>query len=1444
MAKTLQTNRPYVLPGTYIGEDIQPGSVNVAPETRVPTYVGKGSSYRLVKNSGLVRGYIYDAPLEFTASSPWTSQLPTVATGNKDTAVLVDAGGIEVLKDQWRFNADKTAVIVSDSAYNPASTYALSYQGNDANVPDAVPVPDLRLLTAIGTQQDQNQYKRNIDFAIDVVTEAPVPTVDADGVVIHHTNSDFAFSGLTHVGTGLGGVALDPYATFEHKYTRGYRLTVVSVSGTQVTFSWSATPLATGNASLPAVPLVPSLPAPQLVVDSANPQTLVIALELGIRLNIDFGPGAFVVGDTYSFVAMGPSMLENASAQLNTNQFAETSQVVASLDNTGVGGLTANGDEFSGSANVTFKAQVTAVDSGTVSGTLPDAHLVFGSAPIDGAWLRVSNGRAGAAKAQATFEFDNDSIQTVVGSTLVTEPVTPAVAATGVIDFVGAPTSVPDDGTTITIEDGVRTVAFEFDSDALLSNPGATRVLVGANSAETAANLATAISSSSLRITATDVTASNGGLGRLTLVNQVAGVQGNAAIVVSGAGVTATGMTGGIDAVSELAGTITNFVSTFNAADLGIIAVVDSSDSSKVNLRHGARLQVPSNPVDGTTFAVSVGGVSKTFTFKTTAVDPTDIAIDASATLTIAAAATVVSGQLPVLVRPSAYSLVVAPTTARNVTILSSLAVVPSVIDDANAENNGNVAIVTGSLAGVTVTGFSGGADATTSPDRVTVAWATSGDAFASGTAVLQDGVLSTLYRGVKIGLSRPAAAAAVASVILSANPADGSTVVVPDGILPTGKTFEFDNNSAVVAGRTAVAIGPTAAATAANLAAAIATSGLQLTASVSGSSVSLTHKKNGAGPDNAYNTPVTSTGAGITVIGFAGGRSNYAVGDTFTFVAKAPRQVSLALDDRITHLTVTQSGSQSDAGFVSFTYEANTPEGGFGELAATTANGGYISLPGQIQLVVRNASRFTVGDRFTVEHVNNGQIIWSLNAKANQTFAQADVHTDRNGSVTGKFGALYITLGNVPLDGTLNVTLGGLPFTAYRQVAGSSILVLNTTDVTTVAAGLAVAYVYRGNEPAIGSTYYVSGQYKRPASYYNTPFLFTGLEEALAFLAPVTADNDLAIAAMLAFGQNQSPLAISVVQVRDADEDGAFSDADIDAALAGAKDAVYTTDLAPLRLQKYLSKFLAHNVGSCDPFEKREQMFYYGAAAGTPIGDVDTTGSLISIAKSTLQVFGPSYAHGTRVMVAPRTAKKTITLSDNTTLQVTLDGSFVAGAVAACVAGMPTYSQTLLKTQLLGFDSIETFGNSQNLLLGAAGLIFFSDSGSGVYVFEEDQTVDKYDAEFSEILPMRTKQDVTRIVRREMDKSVIGMVPNTRGDAKATIASKLMQVLIGLVNTGVIPPYQDDAGNARQINSSDVEVFVDSTDPTKYNFLYGFFTRFAIKRLFGLYVTNKTVKG
>lgn len=1443
MAQTLQTNRPYVLPGTYIGEDIQPGSVNVAPETRVPAFVGKGSAYRLVKNSALTRGYIYDAPLAFSLSSPWTASLPTVATGNKDTAVLVDSTGIEVLKDQWYFNSDKTGVIISDSAYNPASVYSISYQGNDVNVPDAVPEADLRLLTAIGSQMDQGQYKRNIDFILDVATEAPIPAVDANGDVVKHTNSTFAFS---PVAPANSLVSLDQYATFEHAYNRAYSLTVTAVSGTTATLAWTATPVSAGNASLPAVPLAPSVAAPTIVIDTANAQTLIATLELGIRVKFAATPGAYTVGATYSFTAYGPSLIENSSAQLNSNQYPEATPVVKALDNTGVGSLVADASTFSGSSNLAVKAQITAVDSGAVSGTLPVASITFGQAPVDGSTVTISNGRATYAKVETVFEFDNDSVQTTPGSTLVVEPMSTAVASTGSVTLTGLATDVPADGTTVTITDGVRTVVFEFDSDTVLSNPGATRVIVGttsgSESAETAANLATAIASSTLRITPTDVSATNGGIGKVDLLSQVPGTIGNAAIVVSGTGVTVVGMLGGVNAVANTTGTIANFVNAVNTADMGVIASVDASNPLKVNLTHGAKLALATNPAAGTSVVVKVGAVTKTFKFVTTAVDATDIAIAASATLTAAAAAVVFAAQLPVLTFAAPYSVTLAPISDRNIAVTSSLPVTNTVIDDPDALNNGNVALTGTGLTGITLTGFAGGADASVSPDRVTVAWGTAGDEFVSGVSVLEDGVKSVIFRGIAISLSTAAAAAALGAINLTSNPADGATVTIPDGIMTNGVTFEFDNNSAVASNHVAVAIGGTAAASAANLAAAIAVSGLQVTAVVTGATVSVTHKKNGPGPSGVYNTPILASGVGIVVVGLAGGRSNYAVGDTFTFTAKAARQISLALDDRTTNLTVTQVGSLTDPTFVGFAYEANTPEGGFGEAGASGL--GYVNLPGQIQLAVRNLGRFAVGDRFSVVHVNNGRIFWSLNTKATQTFSPSDVHVDRNGSVTGRYGALYVSLANVPLAGTLSLTLGGAPFTAFTQLANSTIIVLTIVDASVLAPGLSVAYIHQGNEPGIGATYYISGHYKRSLGYYNTPFLFYDRSSALAFLAPVTADNDLAIAVNLAFDQNQPPLAVSVVQVRDADEDGAFSDADIDAALAGVKDVSYITDLAPLRLQKYLSKFLAFNVTAADPFEKRMFEFYYGAAAGTPIGDSDTVGSLVATAKNTLQVFGPSYAHGTRVMVAPRVAKKTITLSDNTVTQVTLDGSFIAAAVAASVAGMPTYSQTLLKTQLLGFDYVETFGASQNLVLGAAGLIFFADAGAGVYTFEEDQTVDTYAAEFHEILPMRQKQDVTRIVRRELDNSVIGMVPNTRGDATSTIASKLMLVLNGLVNTGVLPPYQDEAGNTRQINSSDVDVFVDATDPTKYNFLYGFFTRFAIKRLFGLYVTNKSVKG
>lgn len=1455
MSDVLQTNRAYTLPGTYIGEDIQPGGVSISPETRVATFVGRGSNYIQVKNSGLTRGYVSNAALKFSLSSPFTSVLKTIASGLTDSAVLVDGTGIEVRKDQWMFTSDNTGVIVADAAYNPASTYFLSYQGADAGLGDDIPTADIRVISAIGSQLDQDQYKRNEDYFIDTVTLPPVAAVGADGSVIKLTNSTFEFTSIAHTGTGAGVVALDPYAAFEHAYTRSYGIRVVSITGSKTTFAWTATPISAGNASLPAVPLTAALAAPTFVVDSADVQTQTVSLELGVKLVLT---GTFVVGDVYAFTAYGPALLEVDSSILNKNQFPEVSAVVPAADNVGAGILSVDGTGFTGTTNLNFQAEVLAVDSGSVSATLPTAQIAFSAAPGDGTGFTISNGRTGVNAGVKTFEFDSNGVQAVPGSTLVTIPGVAAQQAQGVISFTGSSSESIADGSYVVVSDGVRTVTFEFDNDNVLSIPSATRVVIASGigaSANTAANLATAITNSVLRVTVVDNSAANANVGKLHLTVNAAGVAGNTQITVGqngsnpGTFLQVQGFTGGSDTSADVAGTIANTITAINAADLGIYAQLNTANASIVNLVHGARLVLATNPTAGDSFTVNVGGTATVYEFIAVAGTPANghvgIEIGAAVGDTITNVLAIVNAGTTVLAYGYAARVLFVPVAARNLTITSALPVIPSVVDDSTAMTNGNVLLVaSGALTGVALSGFSGGTDASTSPDQIHVAWASSGDEFGSGTVTLTDAASELLFRGVKLGLGGGAARPATGTISLSANPADGNTVTVGDGILVAPIVFEFDSNSTVAIGHVKVTIGATVAATIANLYSAILASTLQVTPVVHGTSVVLTAKKTGPGPSNAYNTAITSVGASIHTVGFAGGALNYAVGDRFSFTVKAARRFTMALDNRTTNLTVAQVGISGDASALNFIYDSNTPEGGFGTLSTDSSEGGYLTLPGQIRIVARNivGNRFTAGDKFSVEQVNNWKIYWSLNTKTTDAFSVNDVAVDRNGTVTGTYGAFYVSLANTPLAGSLKLTLGSKAFTDYRQIAGTAILVLALGDSTDLLPGLTVAYTYSGNEPALGTSYFISGQYKRPDSMYNVAKVFYDQASALEYLAPVTAENDLAIAVQIAFAQAQPPLAVGFVQVKDADEDGVFSPADIDAALAGAKDVYWISDLVPLRLYQFWSKFMAFNVAACDPFEKREHMLYFGAPVGTQIGDAGTQNSLVYLAKTTLQVFGKSYAHGTRILVAPRMAKKAVTLSDGSVSTVILDGSFVAAATAACVAGMPTYSQSLLKTKLMGLDYIETFGVSNNITLGGAGLIFFSDSGSGTYVFEEDQTVDTYSAEFHEILPMRTKQDVTRIVRDQMNSNVIGMVPNTRGDATATVAARLMQVLIGLVNRGITAPYQDEQGNTRSINSGDIEVYGDAADPTLYNFFYTFYTRFMIKRLYGLYQVNKNL--
>jgi hypothetical protein len=224
------------------------------------------------------------------------------------------------------------------------------------------------------------------------------------------------------------------------------------------------------------------------------------------------------------------------------------------------------------------------------------------------------------------------------------------------------------------------------------------------------------------------------------------------------------------------------------------------------------------------------------------------------------------------------------------------------------------------------------------------------------------------------------------------------------------------------------------------------------------------------------------------------------------------------------------------------------------------------------------------------------------------------------------------------------------------------------------------------------------------------------------------------------------------------------------------------------------------------------------------------------------LQVFGNSPAHGTRRIVAPTQATYGITLPDGTAATVTLDGSFVAGALAALNASFGDPGTDLLKKTLSGFATMQTYGDvntANNKILGGAGIIYFTNQGGGVFRIEEDITVDTFAPDFKLINNMNQKEYVTARVRTDLDVAVTGIVVPSAQAGVTLIKGFLIKELESLAGT-IVARYQDSNQNERPIDpDKDVKVFIDTNDPTLYHFLYSFWTRSPIKRTFGLYACN-----
>jgi hypothetical protein len=584
---------------------------------------------------------------------------------------------------------------------------------------------------------------------------------------------------------------------------------------------------------------------------------------------------------------------------------------------------------------------------------------------------------------------------------------------------------------------------------------------------------------------------------------------------------------------------------------------------------------------------------------------------------------------------------------------------------------------------------------------------------------------------------------------------------------------------------------------------------------------------------ENNNTTQVQTLSNGV-VLDFIIGAASPAVGSIWQCLAEAPQIFYTALDSRTYTMNV-GSVVLGTTSMMTGSYTTNTTEGGFGNWSVMSGpqNDGYFLLPNNISLAARNLERFASMDTFTFGLLVSGFVNWDLNAQVTDVIQTTSFLTDMNGNITGTAGQTYVILNNIPsIPSSIEViNYNTAASISFNYVVGTPYLYFTVNPNVPIK----VTYQTYGAEPDPGQTYYLSAYYLRPDSMYNNPFLCLRLIDGRAFAAPSTVDNDLYIANEIAWANN--PQAVYLVQPKNADGSGNYTIPDFSDAIVSLRAYPRATDICLINYIDALSVLLEENLVANDPFQARLNLLWVGLPIGTPIGDVNTQGSIVNYAQSTLQVAGNSAAKGTRILVGPNTATKTITLATGQTATVTLDGSFIAVAGAALVSQYTDPAQDILNVELAGLDTITLFTAEQNKILGQAQALYINGS-NGVYTWGEDYTVDP-DKTFNQINVMTQRQYVTQVVTRNMN-SLIGIVPNSAQAAEQLIRGQLSSILKGLVAAGTIAQYQDSAGNVRNFDpQKDIVVFADPSDDTKFYFNYAWYSRNTIKRLFGLYALN-----
>lgn len=592
--------------------------------------------------------------------------------------------------------------------------------------------------------------------------------------------------------------------------------------------------------------------------------------------------------------------------------------------------------------------------------------------------------------------------------------------------------------------------------------------------------------------------------------------------------------------------------------------------------------------------------------------------------------------------------------------------------------------------------------------------------------------------------------------------------------------------------------------------------------------------------------TRISSLGDGLFVdISFGG--INFVVGDTFSFTAKVARQIYNGKENRSYDLQVTSTTTPHQ---MSAAFSSSTVDGGFG--SHTFAEGNPLVLSNNVVLHARNlslGSRFDAtpaADTFDLTLSFDGLIDWTLETQVTEVISSADILRDLTGSVTGTAGTYFVLLRKIPED-ILYVRGPGSTFTnfAFSQVAGTTIVYFPAGNPGTT---LTIAYRHAGNEPQAGSTYFLDGYTSRPDSDFETGHVFFTRDAATAFLAPMTPVNDAAIANEIAWNQDGNNLpGVVVFLVKDEDGDGVYTAQDYENAIRVMEAYQSTLDVVVVNQFSVRDTFRDAMVHRNDPRVAKYAIGYVGFPISYPIGDEFTAGSRIYAARRELQIFDETQARGTIAIIGNAFAKMTIAVDavgDGTTqtvpTQVTLDGSFLAVALAARVASFPEPWQLILNLAVSGFDEIEPLNDSDMIRLSDAGIIPIQVTGTTAK-YLGTSTIDETEFSTQQLNGTTQRQYVFQRVTTRANARIIGRVFDSAEEFADFTTVEIASELGSLVSEGKIGKYVEPAtGAVRALDSKrDVVALRDPSNPTKGFFRFSWYNKYGILTLDGIAVVD-----